>query len=178
MFSWHSVFTMFSDFCTASQPFFYFYSLKRGTKWRKFWVQHIQFKWFLLKLESIIMFLTRGLFFTFVMVIFTRLFRRGSTLCKSTLKMTTLFRSCLTLLNVVSTLFNIVNSNFGSYNVVLTLVWCCLTSRRHINLRTTLKCLPEMTLFWYFYCQLTTYFAPLSGISNVVFEQVNIYWDM
>ena len=82
---------MFWDFCTSSQPFFYFYSLKRGTKWRKFWVQHIQFKWFLLKLESIIMFLTRGLFFTFVMVIFTRLLRRGSTLCKSTLKMTTCF---------------------------------------------------------------------------------------
>ena len=36
-------------------------------------------------------------FFIFLMVIFTMLFQCGSTLCKSTLKMTTLFRRCRTL---------------------------------------------------------------------------------
>ena len=87
-------------FFTALQPFFYIYFSKIRTKWRRFWVQRIEFKWFLLKLKSIIMFLARGLhyLFTFLMVKFTTLFRRGSTLCKSTLTMTTLFRRCLTLL--------------------------------------------------------------------------------
>ena len=52
-------------FFTAFQPFFYIHSLNRRTKWRRFWVQRIQFKWFFLKLKNIIMFLTRSLFFIF-----------------------------------------------------------------------------------------------------------------
>ena len=41
--------------------------------------------------------------------------------------------------NVVSTLLNIVNLNVDVHNVVLTLTSRCATSRRHINLKTTLK---------------------------------------
>ena len=52
-------------FFIALQPFFCIYFFKRETKWRRFWVQRIQFKWFLLKLKSIITFLARGLFFHF-----------------------------------------------------------------------------------------------------------------
>ena len=41
--------------------------------------------------------------------------------------------------NVVSTLFFVVNFNIDIHNVVLTLIWRCATSRRHINLKTTLN---------------------------------------
>ena len=33
-----------------------------------------------------------------------------------------------------------------------------------------------LTSFWYFYCELLTYFTPFSSVSNVDFEQVNISW--
>ena len=41
--------------------------------------------------------------------------------------------------NVVSTLFYVVNFNVDIHNVVSTLIWRCATSRRHINLKTTLN---------------------------------------
>ena len=41
--------------------------------------------------------------------------------------------------NIVSTLFNVVNFNVDVHNVVSTLIWGCATSRRHINLKTTLN---------------------------------------
>ena len=72
------------------------------------------------------------------MVIFITLFRRWPTLWNATLKITKLFRHCLTLLeNVDSTLFNVVNFNVDINNVVSTLIWRCPTSRRHITLTTT-----------------------------------------
>ena len=39
----------------------------------------------------------------------------------------------------VSTLLNVVNVNVDVHNIVSTLIWCCTTSRRHINLKTTLN---------------------------------------
>ena len=41
--------------------------------------------------------------------------------------------------NVVSKLFNVANFNFAVHNVVSTLIWRCATSRRRINLKTTLN---------------------------------------
>ena len=41
--------------------------------------------------------------------------------------------------NVVSKSFNVVNFNVDVHNVVSTLIWRCETSRRHINLKTTLN---------------------------------------
>ena len=41
--------------------------------------------------------------------------------------------------NVNLTLFNVVNFNVVVYNVVSTLIWLCMTSRRHINLKPKLK---------------------------------------
>ena len=41
--------------------------------------------------------------------------------------------------NVVSTLLNVVDFNVDVRNVVSTLIWRCATSRRHINLKATLK---------------------------------------
>ena len=41
--------------------------------------------------------------------------------------------------HVVSTLLNVVNYNADVHNVVSTLIWRCATSRRHINLKTTLN---------------------------------------
>ena len=40
---------------------------------------------------------------------------------------------------VVSTWLNVVNFNVDVHNVVSTLIWHCVTSRRHINLKTMLK---------------------------------------
>ena len=41
--------------------------------------------------------------------------------------------------NVVSKLLNVVNFNVDVHNIVSTLIWRCATSRRHINLKTTLN---------------------------------------
>ena len=41
--------------------------------------------------------------------------------------------------NTDSTLFDVENSNVEIHNVVSTLIWCCPTSRRRINQKTTLK---------------------------------------
>ena len=41
--------------------------------------------------------------------------------------------------NVYSTLFNIFNFNVDIHNVTSTLIWQCPTSRRRINVTTTLK---------------------------------------
>ena len=41
--------------------------------------------------------------------------------------------------NVVSTLFNVVHFNVDVHNVVSKLIWRYATSRRHINLKTTLN---------------------------------------
>ena len=43
--------------------------------------------------------------------------------------------------NVDLTLFNVVNFSVDVHTVVSTLIWRCVTSRRHINLKTMLKCL-------------------------------------
>ena len=56
--------------------------------------------------------------------------------------------------NVDSTLFHFVNSNVDANNVVLTLIWRCPTSWRHINLGATLKqhwnvCLEKVCIFSY-----------------------------
>ena len=40
---------------------------------------------------------------------------------------------------VVSTLLNVVNFSVNVHNVASTLIWRCATSRRHINLKTTLN---------------------------------------
>ena len=68
----------------------------------------------------------------FPKVIFATLFRRCPTLWKSTLK---LFNSTLK----YTTLLSVVNFNVNIHNVVSTLIWRCATSRRHINLKTTLN---------------------------------------
>ena len=41
--------------------------------------------------------------------------------------------------NVDLTLFNVINFNFDMHNVASTLMWHCLTSRRHITLTATLE---------------------------------------
>ena len=41
--------------------------------------------------------------------------------------------------NVVSALLNLVNYNFDVQNVASKLIWRCATSRRHLNLKTTLS---------------------------------------
>ena len=41
--------------------------------------------------------------------------------------------------NVVSTLFYVISFKVDKHNVVSTLIWRCATSRRHVNLKTTLN---------------------------------------
>ena len=41
--------------------------------------------------------------------------------------------------NVVSALLNVANFNFDVHNIAATLIWRCVTLRRHINLKTMLN---------------------------------------
>ena len=50
--------------------------------------------------------------------------------------------------NVGSTLLNVVNSNVDVQNVLSPLIWRCARSRRHINLKPTLK--QHWNVFWGF----------------------------
>ena len=66
--------------------------------------------------------------------------------------------------NVVSTLLNVVDFNVDVRNVVSTLIWRCATSRRHINLKTTLK--RRWNVFWVAFitfvsCTPWIYYKPL-----------------
>ena len=111
------------------QIFFYKLLLKSG-KMKIFSPPHS------LKLKNTTFFLIKAWIF-FQMVIFPTLFWRYPTLWKPALKMTTLFWRCLKLFN--STLLKVVNFNVDIHNVVSTLIWRCATSRRHINLKTTMN---------------------------------------
>ena len=42
----------------------------------------------------------------------------------------------------------------------------------------TVEWLPSLTSFWYLYCQLWTDFTSFSSVSIVVFEQVNVSWEV
>ena len=93
-----------------------------------------------LKLKNIISFLNRGF------IIFPALFRRCPNVIKidvendnvvSTLSNVVQFD--VEIHNVVSALLNVVNFNFDVQNVASKLIWRCATSRRHLNLKTTLN---------------------------------------
>ena len=128
--------------------------VKMGKKWRK-----MLSPTYSLKFKNIILFLNRGLYF----------FSNGhirnvvSTLPNvvkidvendnvvSTLSNVVQFN--VEKHNVVSTLFYVVNFNVDIHNVVSTLIWRCATSRRHINLKTTLNrrwnvCWESFALFY------------------------------
>ena len=128
-------------FFSALQPLLYIYSLKRGTKWRRFWVQRIQFKNdFYWNSKVLLCSWLEVYFFIFWMVISTTLFQPGSTFVNRRWK----WQCCV---DVDSTLFNVVNSNVDVRNVASTLIWRCTASRRHINIRTTLKCFLGMRCY-------------------------------
>ena len=127
----------------ALSIFFYKFLLKWEKKWR-FWVHHILWSSKILLNQ---VFLNQGLIF-FPNGHICNVVSLRPTLWKSTLKMTTLFRRCLTLLNstlknsVVSTLFNVVNFNADVHNVVsLTLYDVGTSYQPKNNVEATLKCL-------------------------------------
>ena len=83
-----------------------------------------------LKLKNIILFLNRGLIF-FQMVIFATLFRRCSTLWKSTLKMT-LFRRCPTLFRRCLTFNSTLKNTTLTYKTLLQR-WFDVVQRRDVK---------------------------------------------
>ena len=123
----------FNNFA-AMQIFFDIFLLKWRIKLRKFWTQRI-----LSHSRIFFIFGSRLNFYFFEMFIFT-------TLWKSTLKMATLFRRCLTLFKSTLKWFNVVNFNVHVHNVVWTLIWRLATLQCHINLKTTLK--RRWNVFW------------------------------
>ena len=96
--------------------FFYTYLLKQRVKREDLQFSTFNLNGFYLKLKNIFMFLTRSLSF----------------LIQQMAMFTTFFQRC-------PTFFNVVNSKVDVYNIVSTLIWPCLTSWCHTNLRATMK---------------------------------------
>ena len=100
-----------------------------------------------LKLKNIILFLTRGLVFIFLKCSCSYSYcfnvaQRCENLRGKWQRCFDVVQRCSNQRwnrHVDSTLFNVVNFNVDVHNVVSTLIWRCVTSRRHINLKTTLK---------------------------------------
>ena len=106
----------------ALQIFFYNFLLK----WVK--MKTILSPVYSLNLKNIILFFNRGLIF----------FSNGHIRnVVSTLPNVVQFN--VEKYNVVSTLFNFVNFSVDVHNIVSKLIWRCATSRRQINLKTTLN---------------------------------------
>ena len=81
------------------------------------------------------------------MVIFPTLFRRCPNVIKIDVEngnvvstLSNVVQLDVEIHNVVSALLNVVNYNFDLQNVASKLIWRCATSRRHLNLKTTLNC--------------------------------------
>ena len=102
----------------ALQIFFHIFFLKWRIKWRKF-----EPSIFFEAQKYYFVFESRLNFHFFQMVILT----------------TFIDQINVEMGNVDSSLLNVVNFNVEVRNVVSTLIWRCATSRRHINLKATLK---------------------------------------
>ena len=125
----------------ALSIFFYKFLLKWEKKWR-FWVHHILWSSKILLNQ---VFWNQGLIF-FPNGHICNVVSTSPNVVKidvendnivSTLSNVVQFN--VEIYNVVSTLLNVVNFNVDVHNVVSTLIWRCATSRRHINLKTTLN---------------------------------------
>ena len=78
---------------------------------------------------------------------------------------------------VDSMLSNVANSNVDVHNVVSTLIWGCPTSRRHINLLTTLK--QHWNVCWGWVTKLVKpYFLALSLISRLFHPASSFFGEM
>ena len=98
-----------------------------------------------LKLKSMILFLNRGLIFFSIGHI-----RNAVSTLPNVVKidvengnvvltLSNIVQFNVEIHNVVSTFLNIVNFNVDVHHVVSTSIWRCVTSRRHINLKSTLN---------------------------------------
>ena len=125
----------------ALSIFFYKFLLKWEKKWR-FWVHHILWSSKILLNQ---VFLNQGLIF-FPNGHICNVVSTSPNVVKidvendnivSTLSNVVQFN--VEIYNVVWTLLNVVNFNVDIHNVVSTLIWRCVTSLHHINLKTTLN---------------------------------------
>ena len=131
--------------------------IKCGINWIKFWNSWRNFGFtvfnFYLKLKSI--FLVSS--FTFKLFAFGHIHNVVSTLVNVVkldienvnvvLNLPNVVNNNVEIYNVDTALFNIANFKVDVRNVVLTLIWCCPTLLRHINIATTLK--QRWNVSWY-----------------------------
>ena len=99
-----------------------------------------------LKLKNIILFLNRGLIFIFFKHHIHNIVSTMPNVVKIyvendnvVLTLSNVVQINVEMGNVNSTLFKVVNFNVDVHIVVSTFIWHCVTSRCHINLKTTLK---------------------------------------
>ena len=146
-------------FFEALEMFFYKFLLKWGKNEEKCWVQHIIWSskiLFCFWIEAYIFFSNghiRNVVSTLPNVVKIDVENDNVV---STLSNVVQFN--VEIHNVVSTLLNVVDFNVDVRNVVSTLIRRCATSRRHINLKTTLNrrwniCWEYLQGFWLRLCK-------------------------
>ena len=135
-----SVYSMFLRIVAALQIFFCIFLLKWGTNWRRFWVQRILWSskiLFCFWLEASF-FCSNGHIHNVVLTL-TKVVKIDIENVNVASTLSNIVQINVEIEDVDSMLFNVVNFNVDVHDVALTLIWHFATSRRHINLKTTLK---------------------------------------
>ena len=126
-------------FFEAVQMFFYKFLLKWGKNEENCWVQHILWSskiLFCFWIRAYIFFKWSYLQRCFDVANVVKIYVENDNVV---LTLSNVFQFNVQKQNVVSTFFYVVNFNVDIHNVASTLIWRWVTSRRHINLTTTLN---------------------------------------
>ena len=120
---------------------FFLFLLEWGIEQKRLWVQHILWSskiLFCFWLKAYFLFFSNGHIHNVVLTL-PNVVKIDVKNYNVVSMMSNVVQINFELNNVDSTLLNVANFNVDVHSVVPTLIWSCATSRRHINLKTTLK---------------------------------------